>query len=385
MDKFKSEIQSCRDEIIRQLQRSYINVSSLQNSVNMLLELTIVENDVISLEEDLLTAKTSGEIEYLVFQFNRYLDGSKGYVLCFIRSLWRNLCLCKKYTLPNNIQVEWKDSLIPMGVIRCTLNPYAMYNELLQFSFEKLGMPDYSRDDCVATDLIGQSVFVCNGKTFEIDVNSSQIIHSFENTGNISYMCFDSNYFYVLVKYGSVTIINKHNRSTGEVVTSSFEKRNDCFGLALGFRRLLIGKLTSFCIYSEELEKEGEVELRISHRIKKNPNIRDIHTYNDEVYVLLYGTGYPLQVFDTDGHCLRVLNVLCPEIDLFYFAIDFYGNIIFNHFVEKRIKIYNRRGRMIHTIEYPPYYYKPRSSNYYISVLNSIILFTNDAPYISYV
>ena len=183
-----------------------------------------------------------------------------------------------------------------------------------------------------------------------------------------------------------VTRINKHNRSTGEVVASSLEKGEECFGLALVFGgRLLIGKLTSFCIYSTELDKEREVELRISHRIKKHPNIRDIHTYNDEVYVLLYGAGYPLQVFDTDGHCLRVFNVLCPEIDLFYFAIDPYGNILFNHFVENIIKVYNTRGRMIHTIEYPPYYFKPRSSNYYISVLNFIILFTNDAPYISFV
>ena len=317
MDKFKSQIQSCREEIIRQLQRSYINVSILQNSVDMLLELNIVENDFILLEEDLLASKTSGETEYLVFQFNRYLNGSRGYHLSFFRSLWQDLCHCVKYTLPDDIHVKWRDTLVPMGVIRCKLNPYAMYNNILQFSLEKLEMPGCTRVVFVAADPIGQSVFVSNGKTYEIDVNSNKIIHSFENSGYISYICFDKTYFYVLVKmkFGSRTKINKHNRSTGEVVARSFESGNDCFGLALTLGSLLIGKLTSFCIYSAELVKEGEVELRISHRIKKSPNIRDIHTHNDEVYVLLYGAGYPLQVFDIDGHCLRVFNVLCPEID----------------------------------------------------------------------
>ncbi|KAI6649546.1 hypothetical protein LOD99_6712 [Oopsacas minuta] len=385
MDKFKSEIQICKEEIIRRLVGSYINVTSLQNNVNMLIELSLVEIDYILLEEDIIASEASGVIEYLNYELDMYLEKYQGFLMKNFRSLKRDLYRIKKYTLPSNIHVKWQDSIINVGKMRCIMNPYAMYRDVLVLNLENENdLSHNSPVSCIASDPLALTVFFArNNAVYEKDIITNKIVNSFQNLGRITYICIDSLHFYVLKQnwfYMNPELL-KYSRTTGEIVARSgaIGGEDKYFGLALTSRGdLLIGKIISFCVYSNNILKQREVELRISHRIKKSPNIRDIHICKEEVYVLFYGAGYPLQVFDTDGICLRVFNVLCPEIDLFSFVIDLSGNILFSHNQEKRIKIYNQRGQLIHTIDYAENYKFNRTnySSYCISVLEPFILFS---------
>ena len=381
VDKFKSEIQRCRVEIIEKLTAANgISARSLCHAVGMLLELSSVERAYAWEEEDRMATESSGEVVYLNYELNPYLDKYRGFFLNHVRILRRELSRYKKYQLPSSIRVEWQgnstnslysDSPVHSGEIRYDLNPYALYNEA-EFNREN---SDLSGNliylSCISADTNTSTVFLTlrnsgRGSVYELDATTNKILNTFSNFNCPGSTCVSSNYFYIVeqaVRYVQCADSNrgqrttfcfvvKCDRSTGDVVARSEEEEEQIyFGITLDSEnRLFVGKNSSVCIYNINLAKEREVELRISYRNKKHPCIRDLHMFNGELFMLVYGTFYPFQVFSTDGQLIRVFGILSP-VNSFYFAMDSAGNVLFNDFKDKQIKICNQKGEIYHSIE----------------------------------
>ena len=360
VDKCKSEIQSCREEIINKLTADEaISTISLHRAASLLLELSTVESRLACEEEDRLDTESSGEIAWLKYELNPYLDKYKGFFLTNTRILHRELSRYRKYQLPTNVRIDWQESTnstLPAGEIRYSLNPYALYYEA-EFESKYSDVRGKSLS-CISADNNSSTVFFTLGKcVYELNATTNKIINIFNNFKLPSYICVCPKYFYIVDKvvhysqHLTASFVLKCDRSTGEVVARSEEEEHNYFGITLdSVNRLFVGKNSSLCIYNNDLVKEREIELRISHRNKKHPCIRDLHLFNEQLFMLVYGTFYPFQVFSTDGVLLRVFELLSP-INSFYFAIDSAGNILFNDFRDKLVKICNQRREIYHNIE----------------------------------
>ena len=391
VEKFKDEIYSCREGIIKRFVST--NASSLHMTASLLCELSTVESRYACEEEDRIAIERSGEIAYLNYELSKYLGKYRWLFSSHTRILHRELSQYRKYQLPTNIRVEWQESTnslcqdgaTPAGEIRYNLNPYALYGEA-EFSWKNCDMTIHSGYiSCITADTDSSTVFFTLCKSVcELDATTNKIIHIFNGFNQPSYLCVCSKYIYILEQKSRMEyFVLKCDRFTGELVAQSEKEQHIYFGITLcSMDRLFVGKGSSLCVYSNDLVKEREIELRISHRVKKHPCIRDLHSFNEVLYMLVYGTFYPFQVFSTDGQLLRVFGLLTP-VNSFYFAIDSTGNVLFNDFQDKQIKICDKRGDIVHSITLNTPDYTMRFYCYSCScicILEPFVVMTHTSP-----
>ena len=107
----------------------------------------------------------------------------------------------------------------------------------------------------------------------------------------------------------------------------------------------------SVIVLDNNLKFLKKIKLETS-QIKSNTNTHSIKLYKDSMYVMFGNSPpFPLQIFSLEGELVRCL---IPTSDIewsFFFSIDQFGNIIAADWDRKQIKIFNKEGELIHTID----------------------------------
>ena len=106
----------------------------------------------------------------------------------------------------------------------------------------------------------------------------------------------------------------------------------------------------SVIVFDNNLKFLKRIKLETS-QIKSNTETYSIKLYKDSMYVMFAYSPFPLQIFSLEGELVRCL-IPTSEIGMgYFFSIDQFGNIIVADWGKKQIKIFNKEGELLHTID----------------------------------
>ena len=107
----------------------------------------------------------------------------------------------------------------------------------------------------------------------------------------------------------------------------------------------------SVIVFDNNLKFLKRIKLETS-QIESYTQTQSIKLYKDSMYVMFgYFPPFHLQIFSLEGELVRCL-IPRSEINwCLFFSIDRFGNIIVVNWAENRIKIFNKEGELLHTID----------------------------------
>ena len=106
----------------------------------------------------------------------------------------------------------------------------------------------------------------------------------------------------------------------------------------------------SVIVFDNNLKFLQRFKLETS-QIESDTHTHSIKLYKDSMYVMFSNSPFHLQIFSLEGELVRCL-IPTSEIELsYFFSIDRFGNIIVVDFGKDRIKIFNKEGELLHTID----------------------------------
>ena len=106
----------------------------------------------------------------------------------------------------------------------------------------------------------------------------------------------------------------------------------------------------SVIVFDNNLKFLKRIKLETS-QIKSNTYTYSIKLYTDSLYVI-FGRHPPfhLQIFSLEGELVRCLIPTSEIVWSYFFSIDRFGNIIVADWCNNQIKIFNKEGELLHTI-----------------------------------
>ena len=107
----------------------------------------------------------------------------------------------------------------------------------------------------------------------------------------------------------------------------------------------------SVIVFDNNLKFLKRIKLETS-QIKSDTETHSIKLYKDSMYVM-FGDFPPfhLQIFSLEGELVRCLIPTSEIWWSFFFSIDRFGNIIVADLGNNQIKIFNKEGELLHTID----------------------------------
>ena len=145
----------------------------------------------------------------------------------------------------------------------------------------------------------------------------------------------------------------KIGKSNNESV-KSVQTEKSVWGIDIDRNRNIYGcefNNKSVIVFDNNLKFLKRIKLETS-QIESNTQTHSIKLYKDSMYVM-FGISPPfhLQIFSLEGELVRCL-IPTSEIDWsYFFSIDRFGNIIVADWAKNRIKIFNKEGELLHTID----------------------------------
>ena len=107
----------------------------------------------------------------------------------------------------------------------------------------------------------------------------------------------------------------------------------------------------SVIVFDNNLKFLKRIKLETS-QIKSDTETQSIKLYKDSMYVM-FGDFPPfhLQIFSLEGELVRCLIPTSEIGGSYFFSIDRLENIIVADWLDNRIKIFNKEGELLHTID----------------------------------
>ena len=258
------------------------------------------------------------------------------------------------------LELDWKKEQLEQSVIEvCKVvtlkeRPFRSEDYSLKlrpvWSREGTGPGEIKDPIQLAIDNSTQNIFVAD--------NGANIIQVFNEEGNHLYKIPTPEYPYGIALTEEYIFVStpskllKIGKSNNESV-KSVQTEKSIWGIDIDRNRNIYGcerDTKSVIVFDNNLKFLKRIKLETS-QIKSNTQTHSIKLYKDSMYVM-FGSSPPfhLQIFSLEGELVRCL---IPKSDIdwsYFFSIDRFGNIIVADRWDNRIKIFNKEGELIHTI-----------------------------------
>ena len=260
------------------------------------------------------------------------------------------------------LELDWKKEQLEQSVIEvCKVvtlkeRPFRSEDYSLKlrpvWSREGTGPGEIKSPSQVAIDNSTQNIFVADFGASRIQV--------FNEEGNYLYkiptpeypigIALTEEYIFVSTLDQLLKIRKSNNKSVKSVQT---EKR--VWGIDIDRNMNIYGCENynkSVIVFDNNLKFLKRIKLETSQIKSNNTTTHSIKLYKDSMYVMFgYYPPFHLQIFSLEGELVRCL---IPRSEIkwsYFFSIDKFENIIVADVGKNRIKIFNKEGELLHTID----------------------------------
>ena len=259
------------------------------------------------------------------------------------------------------LELDWKKEQLEQSVIEvCKVvtlqeRPFRSEDYSLKlrpvWSREGTGPGEIKDPMQIAIDNSTQNIFVADYDASRIQV--------FNEEGNYLYqiptpeypigIALTEEYIFVSAKDQLFKIRKSNNESVKSVQTE-----NEVYGIDIDRNRNIYGCENlnkSVIVFDNNLKFLKRIKLETS-QIESDTQTHSIKLYKDSMYVMFgWYPPFHLKIFSLEGELVRCL-IPTSEIQWsYFFSIDRLGNIIVADWGYNRIKIFNKEGELIHTID----------------------------------
>ena len=258
------------------------------------------------------------------------------------------------------LELDWKKEQLEQSVIEvCKVvilkeRPFRSEDYSLKlrpvWSREGTGPGEIKEPMQIAIDNSTQNIFVADFGASRIQV--------FNEEGNYLYqipteyptgIALTEEYIFVSAKDQLLKIRKSNNESVKSVQTEE-----TVWGIDIDRNRNIYGcenDNKSVTVFDNNLKFLKRIKLETS-QIESNTYTESIKLYKDSMYIM-FGRYPPfhLQIFSLEGELVRCL---IPKSEIkwsYFFSIDRLENIIVADWGNSRIKIFNKEGELLHTID----------------------------------
>ena len=259
------------------------------------------------------------------------------------------------------LELDWKKEQLEHSVIEvCKVvtlkeRPFRSEDYSLKlrpvWSQEGTGAGEIKRPMQIAIDYSTQNIFVAD--------NGANRIQVFNEEGNYLYqiptpeypigIALTEEYIFVSTPSKLLKIRKSNNKSVKSVQTEKsvwgidIDRNMNIYGCEVDNKSVIV--------FDNNLKFLKRIKLETS-QIESDTLTHSIKLYKDSMYVM-FGNSPPfhLQIFSLEGELVRCL-IPKSEIELsYFFSIDRFENIIVADMGNNRIKIFNKEGELLHTID----------------------------------
>ena len=259
------------------------------------------------------------------------------------------------------LELDWKKEQLEQSVIEvCKVvtlkeRPFRSEDYSLKlrpvWSREGTGPGEIKSPMQIAIDNSTQNIFVA-------DLGASRI-QVFNEEGNYLYQIPTAGYPIGIALTEEYIFVStecrllKIRKSNNESVKSVHIEKSVC-GIDIDRNMNIYGcedDNISVIVFDNNLKFLKRIKLETS-QIKSNTQTHSIKLYKDSMYIM-FGRYSPfhLQIFSLEGELVRCLIPTSEIVWSYFFSIDRFGNIIVADWLDNRIKIFNKEGELIHTID----------------------------------
>ena len=259
------------------------------------------------------------------------------------------------------LELDWKKEQLEQSVIEvCKVvtlkeRPFRSEDYSLKlrpvWSREWTGPGEIKHPFQIAIDNSTQNIFVADSDASRIQVFNEEGNHLYQ-IPTPEYprgIALTEEYIFISAKDQLLKIRKSNNKSVKSVLTEKsvwgidIDRNTNIYGCEI------LNK--SVIVFDNNLKFLKRIKLETS-QIESNTQTHSIKLYKDSMYVM-FGrySPVPLQIFSLEGALVRCL-IPTSEIELsYFFSIDRFENIIVADFGNNRIKIFNKEGELLHTID----------------------------------
>ena len=259
------------------------------------------------------------------------------------------------------LELDWKKKQLEQSVIEVckvvTLKERPLRSEDYSlklrpvWSREGTGPGEIKHPMQIAIDNSTQNIFVADFGASRIQVFNEEGNHLYKIPTPLCPIgiALTEEYIFVSAQGQLLKIRKSNNESVKSVQT---EKR--VWGIDIDRNTNIYGcedDNKSVIVFDNNLKFLKRIKLETS-QIESNTRTHSIKLYKDSMYVM-FGNFPPfhLQIFSLEGELVRCL-IPTSEIELsYFFSIDRLENIIVADWWDNRIKIFNKEGELLHTID----------------------------------
>ena len=202
----------------------------------------------------------------------------------------------------------------------------------------------------IAIDNSTQNIFVADYGASRIQVFNEEGNHLYKipTPGCPKGIALTEEYIFVSNQDQLLKIRKSNNESVKSAQTEKsvwgidIDRNTNIYGCEIGNKSVIV--------FDNNLKFLKRIKLETS-QIKSNIQTHSIKLYKDSMYVM-FGCYPPfhLQIFSLEGELVRCLIPTSEIVWSYFFSIDRFENIIVADLGKNRIKIFNKEGELIHTI-----------------------------------
>ena len=255
------------------------------------------------------------------------------------------------------LELDWKKEQLEQSVIEVckivTLKERPFKSEDYSLKLRPVwsrGPGEIKNPMQIAIDNSTQNIFVADNGTHRIQVYNEEGNYLYQIPTPVcpSGIALTEEYIFVSTSRQLLKIRKSNNKSVKSVQT---EKR--VWGIDIDRNMNIYGcefDSKSVIVFGNNLKFLKRIKLETS-QIQSDAYTHSIKLYKDSMYVMFgYYSPFHLQIFSLEGELVRCL-IPTSEIDWsYFFSIDKFGNIIVVDCAANRIKIFNKEGELLHTI-----------------------------------
>ena len=258
------------------------------------------------------------------------------------------------------LELDWKKEQLEQSVIEvCKVvtlkeRPFRSQDYSLKlrpvWSREGTGPGEINHPFQIAINNSTQNIFVADFGASRIQVfnEEGKYLYQIPTPENPIGIALTEEYIFVSTPNDLLKIRNSNDESVKSVLTEK-----SLWGIDIDRNTNIYGSEflnKSIIVFDNNLKFLKRIKLETS-QIESNTYTHSIKLYKDSMYVM-FGRSPPfhLQIFSLEGELVRCLIPTSEIRWSYFFSIDRLGNVIVADWSENRIKIFNKEGELLHTI-----------------------------------
>ena len=258
------------------------------------------------------------------------------------------------------LELDWKKEQLEQSVIEAckvvTLKerPFRSEDYSLKlrpvWSREGTGPGEIKDPFQIAIDNSTQNIFVADSGANRIQVFNEEGNHLYQipTAEHPRGIALTEEYIFVSTPIQLLKIRKSNNESVKSVQTEK-----SVWGIDIDRNTNIYGcerNNKSVIVFDNNLKFLKRIKLETS-QIESNTQTHSIKLYKDSMYIM-FGNSPPfhLQIFSLEGELVRCLIPTSEIVWSYFFSIDRFENIIVADWAKNRIKIFNKEGELMHTI-----------------------------------